>query len=121
MRHPAAPLRPCREQLAVGGQAADHVLRQLGPVDPNDQLLPAGREAGQGSGRCAHVGLRGTLAQCAGVHAERVHRDLSDPATVIDPAEAGHAPHHPRAEHRRTAVEERLRPALSEKPHVVGA
>ena len=115
----APPLRPGREQLAVGGEAADDVLGQLGPVDPDDQL-PVGCRRSQR----AHVGLHvpgpRALPQGGSVHAERVHAHLGDMAPVGHPP-GGARGRHLGAQDLGAALHERGGPPFGVKTGVVRA
>ncbi len=59
----AAPLRPRDQQLAVGGQAAQDVLGQLGAVDADNQLPAPGPLGQLGGLRRDVVRLRGPVPE----------------------------------------------------------
>ncbi|MBV9093397.1 MAG: trehalose-phosphatase [Streptosporangiaceae bacterium] len=125
VQHPAPPLRPGREQLTVGGQAADDVLGQLGAVHPDDQLLPRRRPAQRAQVRL-HVSLQGAGPQRGSIDAERMHAHAGDPPPVADPGQRARcalacAPGHLRAQQRLAAVEERVCPPVAVEAEVVRA
>ena len=115
VHHPAAPLRPGGEQLAVRGEAAHDVLGQLGPVHPDDQLAVARGLAERADVR-PDVPGPGALPQRGRVHAERVHGHLGDVAPVGHPPDRARAgavqpgAGHVRAEQGGAAVHERAWP-----------
>ena len=72
VRDPVAPFGAGAQQLPVGLQAADDVLRQLHPVDPHDRLPPAQLVA-QRRSPGNHIVAGGPPAQLVAVDAEGVH------------------------------------------------
>ncbi len=113
----AVPLGMVGQELLVGRQAADDVLRQLGPVDAHDELAVAHPLAEGGHVRL-DVGLQRAGPERVAVDAEGVHADVGGPALVgdgaLDAVDLG-------AEQGLTAVHERRGPARGQEAGVVGA
>ena len=111
MHHALAPRRVVRQELPVGEQSPHDVLRQLGPVHPDDGLArrPVGPRADllpQGGQPLGDILLLRPLAQEPGVRPEPVHADSGVARAADD---------------RGAARGERVRPAAGEEPQLVGA
>ena len=123
MHDAAPPLRPGGQQFAVGGQAAQDVLGQLGPVHPDDQLPVPGGLA-ERADVSPYVLLARPGAQRGRVHAERVHGHLGHVPPVADPPDRAVAvarPVHLSAEDHLAAIQERRGPSPGVKAGLVRA
>jgi len=118
VHHPADPFGVAAEQLAVGEEAAQNVLRQLRAVHPGDDQAATdpGEQRLLVSG---DVGAAGPLAQLGAVDAQRMDDDLSTPSGPRDRAPSLTRPLDLGSENLLAAVEEGACPTGCEEPGAI--